>query len=107
MLEDTLIVFGGEFGRSPMSQGGSGRDHHMLGFSYMLCGGGIRGGASHGATDELGYQAVENPTHIRDLHATILHLMGIDHRRLSVKFQGLDMRLTGAEPAHVIQDILV
>ncbi|MDC0934940.1 DUF1501 domain-containing protein [Pirellulales bacterium] len=106
MLEDTLIVFGGEFGRSPMSQGDSGRDHHMLGFSYMLCGGGIRGGVSYGATDELGYRAVENPTHIRDLHATILHLMGIDHRRLSVKFQGLDMRLTGAEHAHVIQDVL-
>ena len=106
MLEETLIVFGGEFGRSPMSQGDFGRDHHMLGFSYMLCGGGVRGGVSHGATDELGYQAVENTTHIRDLHATILHLMGIDHHRLTVKFQGLDQRLTGVEPARVVQEIL-
>ena len=73
----------------------------------MLCGGGIRGGVGHGATDELGYRAMDPVTHIRDLHATILYLMGIDHRRLTVKFQGLDQRLTGAEPAHVIQDILL
>ena len=72
----------------------------------MVCGGGIRGGASRGATDELGYRAVDKATNVRDLHATILQLMGIDHRRLSVKFQGLDARLTGAEPAHVIDEIL-
>ena len=106
MLEDTLILFGGEFGRSPMSQGGSGRDHHILGYSYALCGGGIRGGASRGATDEFGYRAVDKITHIRDLHTTILYLMGIDHRRLSVKFQGLDVRLTGVEKAHVLKDII-
>ena len=106
MLDETLILFGGEFGRSPMSQGGNGRDHHILAFSYMLCGGGIRGGVSRGATDELGYRAVDKITHVRDLHATVLKLMGIDHRRLSVKFQGLDARLTGAEPAHVIEEIL-
>lgn len=106
MLEDTLILFGGEFGRSPMSQGASGRDHHMLGFSYMACGGGIRGGVSHGSTDELGYRAVDPVTHVRDLHATVLHLLGIDHHRLSVKFQGLDARLTSAEPARVIHEIV-
>ena len=106
LLDETLILFGGEFGRSPMSQGGSGRDHHILAFSYMMCGGGIRGGVSHGATDELGYRAVNKITHVQDLHATILHLMGIDHRRLSVKFQGLDARLTGTEPAQVIREIL-
>jgi hypothetical protein len=106
MLEDTLILFGGEFGRSPMSQGQAGRDHHILGFSYMLCGGGIRGGVSHGATDDLGYRATEKVTHVRDLHATLLHLMGIDHRRLAVKFEGLDTRLTGAEAARVVREIL-
>jgi hypothetical protein len=109
MLEDTLIIWGGEFGRTPMFQGkgGAGRDHHIKGFSMWLAGGGIKPGYSYGATDELGYNAVENVVHVRDLHATMLHLLGIDYRRLSVKFQGLDMRLTGVEPAHVISDILV
>jgi len=105
MLDDTLVLWGGEFGRTPMAQG-NGRDHHILGYSYMLCGGGIRGGISHGTTDELGYRAQDKPCHIRDLHATILYLMGIDHQRLSVKFQGLDVRLTGVEEAHVLHDIL-
>ena len=97
MLEDTLIIWGGEFGRTPMAQkdkGGPGRDHHMKGFSMFLCGGGVKGGLSYGATDELGYNAVENIVHVHDLHATLLHLLGIDHQRLTVKFQGLDMRLT-------------
>lgn len=106
MLDETLILFGGEFGRTPMSQGGSGRDHHILASSYMACGGGIRGGVSHGVPDELGYRALEPVTNVRDLHATILHALGIDHHRLSVKFQRLDMRLTGAEPARVIDEIL-
>ncbi len=108
MLEETLIIWGGEFGRTPMFQGkgGAGRDHHIQGFSMWLAGGGIRGGITYGATDELGYYAVENVVHIRDLHATMLHLLGIDHRRFSVKFQGLDMRLTGVEEARVVREIL-
>lgn len=108
MLEDTLIVWGGEFGRTPMFQGkgGAGRDHHIKGFSMWLAGGGIKSGHVHGATDELGYNAVEDRVHVRDLHATMLHQLGIDHQRLSVKHQGLDMRLTGVEPAHVVKQIL-
>ena len=108
LLEDTLIVWGGEFGRTPMSQvkGGKGRDHHIKGFSMWMAGGGVRGGVSYGATDELGYHAVENVVHIRDLHATMLHLLGIDHNRFSVPFQGLDMRLTGVESSRVVTDIL-
>jgi hypothetical protein len=105
MLDDTLILWGGEFGRTPMGQG-SGRDHHILGFSLWMAGGGVKGGVNYGATDELGYKAVENVVHVRDLHATILHLCGIDHERLSYKFQGLDVRLTGVEPAHVVKELL-
>src|SRR5262249_14395749 len=93
MLKDTLIVFGGEFGRTPMAQG-SGRDHHMKGFSMWLCGGGIKGGISYGNTDELGYNAVENVVDVHDLHATMLHLLGVDHKRLVIRFQGRDFRLT-------------
>ena len=106
MLKDTLIIFGTEFGRTPMSQGGSGRDHHMNAFSTFLAGGGIKGGMTYGETDDLGYLVAEDPVHVRDLHATILHLLGIDEKRLSVRFQGLDQRLTGVEPAHVIKKIL-
>jgi hypothetical protein len=105
LLEDTLILWGGEFGRTPMGQG-SGRDHHILSFSVWLAGGGIRGGLTYGATDELGYRAVEDVVQVRDLHATILHLSGIDHARLSYKFQGLDVRLTGVEPARVLTEVL-
>lgn len=93
LLEDTLILWGGEFGRTPMGQG-TGRDHHILAFSVALAGGGVKPG-TFGATDELGYRAVENVVDVHDLHATMLHLMGIDHKRLTVKFQGLDVRLTG------------
>jgi uncharacterized protein (DUF1501 family) len=110
MLQDTLVVWGGEFGRTPMFQGkgqNAGRDHHIRGFSMWLAGGGIRGGITYGATDELGYNAVENVVHVRDLHATMLHLLGIDHRRLTYRFQGLDSRLTGVvKTAHVITDCL-
>ncbi len=95
MLDETLIVWGGEFGRTPMSQGNDGRDHHIKGFSFMMAGGGIRGGTSYGGTDELGYAAVDNPVSINDFHATMLHLLGINHQRMTVKFQGLDARLTG------------
>jgi len=106
MLEDTLVLWGGEFGRTPMSQGGSGRDHHIAGYAYFAAGGGIAGGTSYGNTDELGYDSVENIVHPRDLHATILYLLGIDHRKLSFKFQGLDLRLTGVEETHVLDGIL-
>lgn len=108
MLDETLVIWGGEFGRTPMFQGkgGVGRDHHIKGFSMWMCGGGIRAGMEYGSTDELGYHAVENRVHVRDMHATMLHLLGIDHSRFTVKHQGLDMRLTGVEPARVIDDIL-
>jgi len=106
MWEDTLIVWAGEFGRTPMSQGGNGRDHHNKGFTIWLSGGAVRGGLSYGKTDELGYAAVENVVTVHDLHATMLHLLGIDHARFSVKFQGLDTRLTGVEPCRVLHDIL-
>lgn len=97
MLEDTLIVWGGEFGRTPMAQtnkGGVGRDHHMRAFSMFLAGGGIRGGTTHGSTDDLGYHVADNPVHVHDLHATMLHLLGVDHRRLTYRYQGRDFRLT-------------
>jgi hypothetical protein len=108
LLDETLIIWGGEFGRTPMFQGkgGPGRDHHIKGFSMWMAGGGVRGGASHGATDELGYHAVEDVTHVRDLHATMLHLLGLDPHRLTFKFQGLDNRLTGVEPARVLDQVI-
>jgi hypothetical protein len=105
MLDETLIVWGGEFGRTPMAQG-SGRDHHIKGFSMWMAGGGVRRGTAYGATDEFGYNAVENRVHVRDFHATMLHLLGIDHTRLTYKFQGLDFRLTGVEKAEVVRDLL-
>lgn len=104
MLNETLIIFGGEFGRTPMAQG-SGRDHHIMGFSMFLAGGGIKGGLTWGATDELGYEAVENKVHVNDLHATLLHLFGVDHERLTYRFQGRDFRLTDVS-GHVLHDIL-
>jgi Protein of unknown function (DUF1501) len=105
MLNDTLVIWGGEFGRTPMGQG-SGRDHHILGFSIWLAGGGVKGGICYGNTDELGYRSVENVVTLHDLHATMLHLCGIDHERFSVRYQGLDARLTGVEPARVVREIL-
>jgi hypothetical protein len=108
MLDETLIVWGGEFGRTPMAQtnkGDAGRDHHMQGFSMWLAGGGIRGGISHGATDDLGYAAVENVVEVHDLHATMLHLLGVDHLRLTIKFQGRDFRLTDVK-GKVVKEIL-
>jgi hypothetical protein len=104
MLEDTLVVWGGEFGRTPMAQG-DGRDHHIKGFSWFLAGGGVRGGISHGATDEFGYNAVENVVHVHDIHATMLHLLGIDHLRLTQRFQGRDFRLTDVH-GNVVREIL-
>lgn len=107
MLDSTLIIWGGEFGRTPMGQG-SGRDHHIQSFSIWLAGGGIKGGVSYGSTDELGYKYLEDgqEVHVRDLHATMLHLCGLDHKRLTYKFQGLDVKLTGVEPARVLNDVI-
>jgi len=105
MLEDTLVVWGGEFGRTPMAQG-SGRDHHIKAFSVFLAGGGIKGGIAHGETDELGYGIARDPVSVHNLHATILHLLGIDAARFSYKFQGLDQKLIGVEPASVVRQIL-
>jgi hypothetical protein len=104
MLDDTLIVWGGEFGRTPMAQG-DGRDHHIKGFSIWLAGGGIKGGVTHGATDELGYGAVEKVVHVNDLHATMLHLLGIDHEKLIYRYQGRDFRLTDVS-GHLVQEVL-
>jgi hypothetical protein len=106
MLDETLIVWAGEFGRTPMSQGGSGRDHHNKAMSVWLCGAGVRGGMVYGASDDLGYAAVDRLATVHDLHATMLHLLGIRHDSFSVKFQGLDARLTGVEGAYVLKDIL-
>ncbi len=105
MLKDTIVVFGSEFGRTPMAQG-DGRDHHLAGFTMWFAGGGFKPGFSYGATDDLGYHAVENRVSVHDVHATLLHLMGIDYQRFSYKFQGLDNRLTGVEPARVVSEIL-
>jgi hypothetical protein len=105
MLKDTLIVFGGEFGRTPMSQGGSGRDHHIAGFSMWMAGAGIKGGIVHGATDEFGYSAVEDVVEVHDLHATMLRLLGVDHKRLTYRFQGRDFRLTDVR-GEVVKKIL-
>ncbi len=104
MLDDTLIIWGGEFGRTPMAQG-SGRDHHIRGFSMWMAGGGVKGGVTYGATDELGYYAVENVVHVHDLHATMLHLFGVDHTKLTYRFQGRDFRLTDVH-GHVVAPIL-
>ena len=104
MLEDTLVVWGGEFGRTPMAQG-SGRDHHIKGFSWWLAGGGVRGGMRYGGTDDFGYNAVDNVVHMHDFHATMLHLLGVDHERLTYRFQGRDFRLTDVHGS-VIGDIL-
>ena len=106
MLEDTLIVWAGEFGRTPMSQGGSGRDHHNKAMTVWMAGGGIKGGIVHGQTDELGYAAVDKVTTVHDLHATMLHQLGINHEAFTIKFQGLDAKLTGVEPSKVIKEIV-
>jgi len=105
MLEDTLVIWGGEFGRTPMGQG-SGRDHHIRAFSLWMAGAGIKPGHVHGATDELGYNSTEDIVHVRDLHATLLDRFGIDHSRFTKKFQGLDYKLTGVEPAKVVKKII-
>jgi hypothetical protein len=105
LLADTLVIWGGEFGRTPASEGGKGRDHHSRGFSMWLAGGGVKGGIVHGATDELGIDAVEGRVHAHDLHATVLHLMGIDHEKLTFRYSGRDFRLTDVSGT-VVKDIL-
>ncbi len=112
LLEDTLVVFGGEFGRTVYSQGkltndNYGRDHHPRNFCMWMAGGGVKAGFTYGETDDFSYNVVDKPVHINDLNATILHCMGIDDRRLSFKFQGLEQRLTGVEAPKVVQDILL
>ena len=112
MFDETLIIWGGEFGRTIYSQGGLttenyGRDHHPRCFTMWMAGGGTRPGTIYGQTDDFSYNIVENPVHIRDFHATVLHLLGYDHQRFSVRHQGLDQRLTGVEPAQVIRELIV
>ena len=111
MLDDTLVIWGGEFGRTIYSQGGLthdnyGRDHHPRCFTIWMAGGGAKGGVIHGETDEFSYNIVKDPVHVRDFHATVLQLLGFDHERFSYRFQGLDQRLTGVMPAHVVSELL-
>jgi hypothetical protein len=105
LLDSTLVIWGGEFGRTPTAESGKGRDHHARGFTIWLAGGGIRAGMIHGATDEFGYHAVENKVSVPDLHATILHLLGLDHKKLTYRFMGRDMRLTDVS-GEIIKPIL-
>jgi len=110
LLDETLVIWGGEFGRTPMVQQGvlgavQGRDHHPQAFTMWMAGGGIKPGITYGATDDLGFHVAENPVHIHDLQATILHLLGFDHERLTYKHQGRQFRLTDVH-GHVVKDIL-
>ena len=108
LLEETLVIWGGEFGRTPVAEGGGngwGRDHHPHGFTMWMAGGGIRGGVTHGATDEFGFHAAENKVDVHNFHATALHLMGIDHIRLTYRHQGRDFRLTDIG-GRVIKELL-
>ena len=105
LLEDTLIIWGGEFGRTPTSENGNGRDHNHHGFSMWLAGGGVRGGMTWGETDEFGFKAVQDRMHVHDVHATILHLLGLDHERLTYHQAGRDFRLTDVH-GNVVQQIL-
>lgn len=108
MLEDTLVIWGGEFGRTPMGEvrESTGRNHHIDAFTMWFAGGGLKRGTVYGETDEFGFGPVDGSVHVRDIHATILHLLGLDHERLKVRFQGLDVRLTGVEKAHVLHDLI-
>ena len=105
LLEDTLVVWGGEFGRTPIVQGANGRDHNPQGFSMWMAGGGVKGGIAHGETDEFGYYAVKDKVHMHDLHATMLHLLGLDHQRLTYQYAGRDFRLTDVY-GHVVNEII-
>ena len=105
LLKSTLVIWSGEFGRTPFAQGSNGRDHNPFGFSLWMAGGGVKGGTIYGATDEYGYKAIENKVEIHDLHATMLHLLGLEHTKTTFRFSGRDMRLTDVH-GHVIHDIL-
>ena len=110
LLDETLVIWGGEFGRGVAGQGdwkslGAGRDHHPRCFTIWMAGGGVRPGLTYGGTDDFSFNAVDNPVHVRDLHATILHLLGVDHERFTYRFQGLDFKLTGVEEARVVQEL--
>jgi hypothetical protein len=109
MLDETLVIWGGEFGRTPMGEvrESTGRNHHIDAFTMWFAGGGFKPGYVHGETDEFGFAPIDKPAHVRDIHATILHQLGLDHERLSIRFQGLDLRLTGVEKAHVLTEMLV
>jgi uncharacterized protein (DUF1501 family) len=106
LLDETLVIWAGEFGRTPFAQGGNGRDHNPQGFSVWLAGAGVRAGTVYGATDDYGYHAVENVMTVHDLHATILHMLGLDHEKLTYRHAGRDFRLTDVYGT-VIKDILV
>jgi uncharacterized protein (DUF1501 family) len=108
LLEDTIVVWGGEFGRTPMGEvrESTGRNHHIDAFTMWFAGGGFKPGITYGQTDEFGFGAVENPVHVHDIHATLLHQLGLDHERLSIRSQGLDFRLTGVDPARVVREVL-
>ena len=111
LLDDTLVLWGGEFGRGVAGQGKwdspeAGRDHHPRCYSMWMAGGGVKRGFSYGATDDFSYNVAENPVHVRDLHATVMHLLGIDHQQFTYRFQGLDFRLTGVEPSRIVTEIL-
>jgi uncharacterized protein (DUF1501 family) len=105
LLNDTLIIWGGEFGRTPVAENGNGRDHNHHGFSMWLAGGGVKGGMTYGATDEFGFAAVEKKVHVHDLHATVLHLMGLDHEKLTFRYSGRDFRLTDVH-GQVVHEII-
>jgi len=111
LFEDTLLIVGSEFGRTPMIQNSglervcNGRDHNVPGYTTLLAGGGVKGGIAHGATDDFGFKAVEKPVHVNDLHATVLHLLGLDHTRLTYRYSGRDFRLTDVA-GNVVRDIL-
>ena len=105
LLDDTLVIWGGEFGRTPTSEGSSGRDHNPFGFTVWMAGGGVRGGMTYGATDDYGFKAVEKPASVHDLHATILHLLGFDHEKLTYRYAGRDFRLTDVH-GNILREIL-
>jgi uncharacterized protein (DUF1501 family) len=111
MFDETLVIWGGEFGRTIYSQGGVtrenyGRDHHPRCFTMWMAGGGTKGGTIYGETDDFSYNIVKDPVHIRDFHATVLHLLGFDGNRFTYRYQGLDQRLVGVEPSRVIQELI-
>ncbi|HTE21392.1 MAG TPA: DUF1501 domain-containing protein, partial [Armatimonadota bacterium] len=105
LLKDTLVIWGGEFGRTPVSENGDGRDHNHYGFTMWMAGGGVKGGMVHGSTDEFGFKAQDKPVSVHDLHATVMHLLGLDHEKLTYRYSGRDFRLTDVEGT-VVKEIL-